>query len=99
MNLKRHISFFLFFTLMLVKVSAFHVYSHDHDEDHDHEDCPTCKLVLESQQAVTLVPIVPHFEEENFDIIIKIDEPKIEQAHISLESHFSWFSRPPPSLI
>lgn len=47
--------FFLFTVLMLIKVSAFHVYSHQTDENNKIENCSICDIVSLNQQNQFLV--------------------------------------------
>ncbi|MEM8847821.1 MAG: hypothetical protein AAGD17_12035 [Bacteroidota bacterium] len=47
--MKRICSFIVFTTLLLIKVSAFHVYTHHHDDCDSVENCEICDVVFENQ--------------------------------------------------
>ncbi|WP_422351401.1 hypothetical protein [Flagellimonas sp.] len=95
-DLKKIFVFLLFATLMLVKVSALHVYSHQDGETHEIENCAICEIALESQQS-------------NFEITGKVMIPEVNTFFITEEVEFQYqinvpipsshffFSRPPPS--
>ncbi|MDV7138924.1 hypothetical protein R3X28_08550 [Maribacter sp. TH_r10] len=92
-------SFFFLAILIFVKASAFHVFAHE-DEDGTHiENCLVCTMAMEMQQTVHDQPDTLVFDPEVIlvDIIrsFGIDNNEI----ISTQPVFSYFSRPPPSLL
>jgi len=89
---------FLLFTLLLVKVSAFHVYLHQDDATNEIENCQVCHIVAETQSL-----------EHHNTPPLSVDPPRVEivlqepilQDNIIVTSSFlqaKIFSRPPPFL-
>ena len=63
---------FVVLSLLLFKVSAFHVYEHDHDEEEHEHSCEHCALALDFQKTdiqltfqvmVPQMPITPPFDD------------------------------------
>ena len=86
----------LFVGLVLIKVSAFHVYEHFDSLDGSHEDCELCIFAIEGQQfESSLFPIA---EIEQILSIIA-SRPKITyvvQEHVVLIKKGILLLRPPP---
>ena len=53
---KRICGFVVFTTLLLIKVSAFHVYTHHHDDCDSVENCEICDVVFDNQTSDFDVP-------------------------------------------
>ncbi|MEM9076191.1 MAG: hypothetical protein AAGC43_04085 [Bacteroidota bacterium] len=92
----KHIGAFLLIGLLLIKVSAFHVYEH-HDEPDEHEhQCELCFLTFISQQVDILV-FDTNFIQIGFELP-EFTEP-INITDLSFPFGF-WpsglLSRPPP---
>ena len=92
---RKIIAFILFGTLMLVKVSALHVYTHQGSESDSMDHCHLCEMAIEAQQA--------DFDFKEADIAPAIlDEPVREvqtmypQIATVTTVPNSLFSRPPP---
>lgn len=90
---------FLFISLMLVKVSALHVYTHNECDSEQIEECEICDVVFENQN-----------NEHNFDNGFDLEVTEnlfLVQESISINPHtfisspieFRFFGRPPPSLV
>ncbi|WP_435622831.1 hypothetical protein [Flagellimonas sp.] len=98
----KHIGTLLFTGLLLLKVSAFHVYEHHdkhEDKTHEHEnECELCFLTFFFQQSDILTA--------DFDSIqTKVVSPVFQDPIITLDSlvlsglwETYFLSRPPPSL-
>ncbi len=94
-ELKKVIGFLLFFTLMLVKVSAFHVYAHDDTEADGIENCDVCDLAIENQGSEIQFSIeVPTIEPP--ELLPNALEIRLEQQLETGYFNFPLFSRPPP---
>ena len=96
-QMKRIVGLLLFTSLMLLKVSALHVYTHHDDDCNGIEKCEICDIVFESQSADL---------EISSSFILHISQGVIpnssftEKAQIfsgELKVH-QLFSRPPPFL-
>ena len=98
-NILEYIGTVLFIGLMLVKISAFHVYEHHDSVYGQHTQCELCVLTMESQQGETLmtptaiVAVDLNIPDYNSDIT-PFDLPVITDP---LKT--TLFSRPPPSFI
>ncbi len=90
----------LLFALMLFKVSAFHAYTHqDTTTSDDIENCAICELGIENQNSeLILAP-----SHTNTVALLKFEtKEQVLLYPIVLASsylRFSFFGRPPPSLI
>ena len=97
MDKTRKIIVFLLFTcLMLVKVSAFHVYSHQHDDKDAIEHCDQCEIAMEAQNAdfevlADIVVCEPLQVAISKRMVLTDTDATIETSTYIL------FSRPPPS--
>nr|WP_299340919.1 hypothetical protein [Allomuricauda sp.] len=95
--MKRIFGFLFFTTLMLVKVSAFHVHTHHDDDCNAIENCEICDIVFESQSSdfEIISHYIPHTSENSIQA-----KPFTEKAQIfSGEAKvYRLFSRPPPSI-
>ena len=96
MNKARHIFFPLALVcLMLLKVSAFHIYTH-HSENDDHIECQICDLVLENQSAEVQLTFTENIIVPDFYLFAEPVEI-IDQDVPSKTSHnLHLFLRPPP---
>lgn len=96
-DFKKILGFVMLTSLMLVKVSAFHVYSHQEDHNDTVENCHLCDIAMENQSmdmfingdVVTPQNVTPTIEEP----------PKMAPISVITDtSTFLLFSRPPPTL-
>ncbi|WP_136465273.1 hypothetical protein [Flagellimonas onchidii] len=94
---KKVIGFLLFTTLILVKVSAFHVYVHHDSETDEIENCTVCDLVMENQGS-ELQFSTPVVEMDTPEVIQVIKEIVSGQQLKTIRFNFSLFSRPPPHI-
>lgn len=92
---KRIVGFLFFTTLMLAKVSAFHVHTHDRDDCDHEEECELCDWALEFQTAELEIPspIIPKVSEST--LFIKPFTEKVPVFSSVIKVH-QLFSRPPP---
>ena len=92
------IAFILFGALMLIKVSALHIYTHQGSETDSMDHCHLCEMAIEAQQAdldfaqnymapVLLAPLV------------QMVKTSYSQATSFTTVPNSLFSRPPPSTL
>ncbi|NKI32198.1 hypothetical protein [Croceivirga thetidis] len=86
---------FALMVLMLLKVSAIHIYEHS-EEDSGHEECHLCELAMENQVAE--LELQPDFRISpevisHIDIVKTFGQPKTKVATTN-KSYF--FLRPPP---
>ncbi|WP_420601312.1 hypothetical protein [Flagellimonas sp.] len=95
---KKFFGFFLFAALMLIKVSALHVYTHDDTDVDSIENCTTCDIALENQssdvQLQANIVEVPVQEIAKGTLTIGT-----EQQLKPMRFNFFLFSRPPPSSV
>ncbi len=85
--------------LMLVKVSAFHIYSHQDFDTDAIEDCSYCDLAIENQNAELLVAdIVVDFAKKTFFFETKKPQFAHQIELIGLKENLKLFLRPPPAL-
>ncbi|PIB38086.1 hypothetical protein [Maribacter sp. 4G9] len=92
-----YLSAFILFTLMLFKVSSFHIYTHQDGTD-TIENCETCYFSFQNQKidfrvvsVLILAPIV----------LILVNNKIIKETPILRPSQkllYSHFGRPPPKL-
>ncbi len=86
----------LLFTLMLFKVSSFHVYTHQDSTSDDIENCSVCELAIENQNTEYLV-IAPQIL---LNTILETNREVLtyEYRVAVTSSHFCYdlFGRPPP---
>ncbi|MBQ4915222.1 hypothetical protein J8L85_12280 [Maribacter sp. MMG018] len=98
-NWKKILSFFFLATLIFIKVSSLHFVTHQGEKENRIEKCMICALAMDMQkvdffQADTVVfepEIILVWFEQSFDIN--------EQTFDSDKSVYSYFSRPPPSML
>lgn len=86
----------LLFTLMLFKVSSFHVYTHHDNVSSDIENCTTCELAIENEHTEYLLtaPLVfsnPFLEDNRTKTT---SEYYVVSA--SEQIYYGLFGRPPP---
>nr|WP_299485183.1 hypothetical protein [uncultured Allomuricauda sp.] len=95
---KRFLGFLLFAVLMLVKVSALHVYTHNDTEGDTIENCTTCEVALENQNSDILFT----------SGVIEVTTPDIttnslvlfeDQQFVATKLNSLLFSRPPPAFL
>jgi hypothetical protein len=90
----------LLFTLILFKVSSFHAYTHqDNATSDDIENCAICELGINNQNSELV--FVPSQTSTAPFLILETKE-QVRFYPIVLSSsylRFSFFGRPPPSLI
>ncbi|MEX0312761.1 MAG: hypothetical protein AB3N18_01185 [Allomuricauda sp.] len=97
-ELKKVIGFVLFASLMLVKVSALHVYTHQDSEKDSVEHCDICDIAIENQTSdVQINPIITI--EHSPEIVETTWEPHFDQQLTTIRFNFSLFSRPPPTYL
>nr|WP_298789509.1 hypothetical protein [uncultured Allomuricauda sp.] len=93
---KRFLGFLLFAALMLVKVSALHVYTHNDTEGDSIENCATCEVALENQNSDILFTdgiIEVAIQDIVTDSLVLFEN----QAFVATKFNFLLFSRPPPA--
>ncbi len=87
----------LFIGLLLIKISAFHVYEHHHAEEEHEEPCELCLLSIDLQQA----DVLEIWFHGNWEITLPTQYPiKIEFADSQAQSGVlktDLVSRPPPT--
>ena len=94
--MRKFIGLLLFTSLMLIKVSGFHVYSHQDDDPETIENCNICDLALENQALDFQTP-------DDSYVVADIEFPQRHQQTLKdqqlKEQSFNYylFSRPPPS--
>ncbi len=93
---KNVLGLFFFGTLMLIKVSAFHIYTHDDTDADNIENCIVCDAVLENltsdiQFAGDNIDVVPAHE-----IADSVPQAFFDQPAETAVFYFRLFSRPPP---
>ncbi|MEM7485132.1 MAG: hypothetical protein AAF348_07975 [Bacteroidota bacterium] len=93
--MKRIVGLLIFTFLMLIKVSALHVYTH-HDDDCDAiENCEICDIALQSQSSNLEIP--SQFISSNHSIFLKVERfTENPQVSSRASNAFQLFSRPPP---
>lgn len=86
----------LLFTLILLKVSSFHVYTHHDSASNDIENCAFCELAIENQQTAYTLNTPQLFStaflETNRNVLAK--EYKAVTTSTCFTLHL--FGRPPP---
>ena len=89
----------LLISLLLVKISAFHVYEHHDELDDSNTHCELCVLTIAGQQfdAIIASPIVI----VNNPLIIpsKSGVTSFGSDFIDSFYHHTFFSRPPPHIL
>lgn len=98
-ELRKYLSLFLFTTLMLVKVSAFHVYTHDHGEEDHVEDCPICDVLFEALSSAHDFELGFDFELPQDTLVAYHANTTYSYAYFTSEISFHFFGRPPPNLV
>ncbi|WP_139063719.1 hypothetical protein [Flagellimonas eckloniae] len=93
----KHLGSFLLITLILIKVSAFHVYEHHDDHEDKTGSCEFCLFAIDSQQSDLLLQAsavikVPNELSAYKPCIISQD---FQISRVSCRSNL--FYRPPPS--
>lgn len=90
---------FLLLTLMIVKVSAFHTYFHSDDSNTSIENCNTCDIAIENQQAqFAEIELFDHTVITNFDFTTKEDHFIAVLLIADNEPSYYFQNRPPPAL-
>lgn len=98
-NWKKNLSFFFLAILILIKVSALHFITHQGEKENRIEKCTICAMAMDMQQTDFIQPhelvfepeIIPVWFEQSYDIN--------DQTFDSDKSVYSYFSRPPPSML
>ncbi|WP_273566692.1 hypothetical protein [Maribacter halichondriae] len=89
---------FLLFALLLVKVSAFHVYTHHDSPTDELDNCKICHLVLETQSSEQQVEPVLSFDIAKIAVIGENPIIRENTVFTSFLLHYRLFGRPPPSI-
>ena len=89
---------FLLFALLLVKVSAFHVYTHHDSPTDELDNCKICHLVVETQSSEQHVEPAFSFDIPRLEIVGHDSITQNTTVLTSFLSHYRLFGRPPPSL-
>ncbi|MBS9463631.1 hypothetical protein KIM67_14525 [Flagellimonas sp. 389] len=93
---KRIAGLLVFTFLMLIKVSALHVYTHQNDDCNAIENCEICDIALESQTSDLEIP--SQFISSNYHTILEVKRfTETPQVFSKASNAFQLFSRPPPS--
>lgn len=96
-QLKKVIPLFLFTLLMLIKVSAFHIYSHQNDEANSVDNCEICDIAIESQSSDLDIPLQFTAINANNFVLVNCFAEK-PTVCITGSNFYQLFSRPPPSI-
>ncbi|UII81319.1 hypothetical protein [Flagellimonas sp. CMM7] len=88
---------FLLIGLLLIKVSAFHVYEHQNNLDNPLEHCEHCLLAFDGQQFEGLIPSNPVPQKFLTPVISKQKIVSSKFSFTNTAKLVSLFSRPPPS--
>lgn len=96
-NVLKQLGIVLFVSILLIKLSAFHIYEHHDTIDEQEMQCELCFLVFESQHSEGLQPIIPIIEDSTLRLsseskIIELNFQPVPNLHRA-----ALFSRPPPS--
>ncbi len=86
-----------FLALMLVKVSALHIYSHEDFEEDTVEKCAFCDLAIENQNAEMLFD---NATEVAFQQLFSFEDsplPLKQDIFSTTEENLYLFLRPPPT--
>ena len=96
LRLKKIFGLLLFASLMLLKVSAFHVYVHEHESCNTVEDCEICDIVLDNQTSDLDIPSPVTFNECQW---VTYNDAILPQSNLFFfdSKQNQLFSRPPPS--
>ncbi|PKA99831.1 hypothetical protein B0O79_3553 [Flavobacteriaceae bacterium MAR_2009_75] len=92
-------TFFLFTSLMLVKVSAFHVYTHQDTAKTSVENCKWCALAVENQNAAHLSVSDLDFSPNQVTVHENQLFADISELFLVDDTKSDLFSRPPPQAI
>ncbi|MEW2921998.1 hypothetical protein AB1A65_11055 [Muricauda sp. ANG21] len=93
--MKRFVGLLVILTLMLVKVSAFHIYSHQDCDSDTIENCNDCYLALVSQASDFDAP-------EDIQVVVNLyftdnaQQLSIVEQFNGQSCNLFYFSRPPP---
>lgn len=82
--------------LMLVKVSALHVFAHQSSDENTIENCSFCELAIENQKNELVNPSEIEFTSDETIFVIIESEVKYQNSFVESFSAFHLFSRPPP---
>ncbi|SHG33288.1 hypothetical protein SAMN04488116_1002 [Flagellimonas flava] len=96
-DFKKILGFVLLTSLMLVKVSALHVYSHQEDDSDTAENCHLCDIAMDNQ-SMDMLANNDTLPQQNVTPIIE-EEPLTVLPYVITDFSTSLlFSRPPPSM-
>ncbi len=95
LQVKKILSLVVFTLLMLIKVSALHVYTHHQDDCDAVENCEICDIVLDIQSSDVEIPsqFVPLASQSIVQEEVSI---KYIQTFTGNSNLHQLFSRPPP---
>lgn len=90
------LSAILLIGLLLVKISAFHVYEHHDSVGESKEPCERCVLIIEGQQLESLTPSTTVVECATLQIPSQHNISSLAEGHMLAVEEGILFSRPPP---
>lgn len=91
-----HIVTFAFLTLMLFKVTSFHIYTHQDTSQDQIENCKICDSAIENQDEELLTGTLECFDVSQNLVFEEKNLSKAQQSCTSTKLHFRLFGRPPP---
>ncbi|AWX46004.1 hypothetical protein HME9304_03036 [Flagellimonas maritima] len=97
LQMRKIIGLLLFIFLMLIKVSALHVYAHQSNDCDTIENCDICDIALENQSSDLEIPSLPILSSSKEIVQVKRFTEKA-QVFFRESNTYQLFSRPPPLL-
>lgn len=89
----------LLFSLLLVKISAFHIYEHHDTLDGNAKHCEICLLTLEGQQLEGTIPAAITFDGTRLLVSYEPQTVYYSRHDTDALRKGELFSRPPPQLM
>lgn len=89
----------ILFTLMLFKVTSFHVYTHQDVNSDEIENCGVCELATENQNTEFEFTAPQIFQKQFIDIAVLKLSIKHQVLRIETSFLYGVFGRPPPALV
>lgn len=82
--------------LLLVKVSAFHIYEHHNAPDDSNKQCELCILTIDGQQFEGIVPLPSVIECPSLTLHSRSTTFSFGESHANTFYKGTLYSRPPP---
>ena len=89
----------LLFTLILFKVSSFHVYTHQDNTSDDIENCSVCELAIENENTVYLIISPQILSNTLVETTREVLANEYQVAVTSTPFCYGLFGRPPPFIV